>query len=122
MSDEDKELLKSVVKHYQPTMRVVGTMLTMDPAEGRRTAKNYGEGKIMSAKTSVSSGDSYHLYVDELLECDPDSVVLEMLKPGAFTVTRETIKGQATEHLSIEIPNETMDKMALDWIKQRKLR
>lgn len=123
-SDEDEELLRMVVEHYQPSMRVSGTVLTMDPIEGRKTARNHVEEKeiAMSAKTSVSDGDSYHLYVDELLGCDPESVVLEMLEPGAFTVTRETFKGRVIERLSIEIPNEVMDQIARDWAAKRKLR
>lgn len=41
--DSDNRLLKDVVKHYQPSMRVVsngcGWCLKMDPEDGRRTAK-----------------------------------------------------------------------------------
>ncbi len=126
MSKEDKELLRSVIEHAQPSMRVVGSLgrqgLRMDPEEGRRTAKNYGEEKIKSAKTSVSSGDSYHLYVDDLPGRDPNSVVLEMRDSEAFTFTPETSKGGVIERLSVEISNEAMDKIALDWIEKRKLR
>jgi len=122
-SDDDEELLKMVVEYYQPSMRVVGTMLTMDSNEGRKTARNHGEEKEikMSAKTSVSDGDSYHLYVDELFGCEPDSVVLEMLEPGAFTVSREVFRGRVIERLSMEIPYEVMDQIATDWLKKRKL-
>lgn len=44
----DKKLLEDVVKYYQPSMRVVSSgvgswMLTMDPKEGRRTARIKGD-------------------------------------------------------------------------------
>ncbi len=46
--EEDKKLLESVVKHYQPSMRVVSNgagdwMLTMSAKEGRRTARIKGK-------------------------------------------------------------------------------
>lgn len=123
-SDDDEDLLRMVVEHYQSSMRVLDTMLTMDPTEGRKTARNHGEEKNikMGAKTSVSDGDSYHLHVDEPFGNDPDSVVLEMLEPRAFNVTRETFKDRVIERLAIEIPTEVMDRIAKDWVTKRKLR
>ena len=47
-NEEDKKLLENVVKHYQPSMRLItngcgGWCLTMSPEEGRRTARIKGE-------------------------------------------------------------------------------
>jgi len=41
-AEQDRKLLDDVVKYYQPSMRVVGRMLTMSASEGRRTARTYG--------------------------------------------------------------------------------
>ena len=42
-AEQDRKLLEDVIKYYQPSMRVVGRMLTMDASEGRRTARTKGD-------------------------------------------------------------------------------
>lgn len=41
--EHDEKLLEDVVAYYQPSMKVVGRMLTMDAKEGRRTARTFGD-------------------------------------------------------------------------------
>ncbi len=54
--EQESKLREEVVKHYQPSMRVVGkTMLTMSAEEGRATAKIYGE------DTAFGVGGTFYL-------------------------------------------------------------
>lgn len=75
----------------------------------------------MSTKSPISSGQGYYLYYQELLSEDPRSVFLELDNPTEYRVEKETIQGRATDLLVVEIPSETMDRIAIDWIKKRKL-
>jgi hypothetical protein len=75
----------------------------------------------MSTKASISSGRSYHLYYQELLSAQPKSVFLELNDPQEFRVEKETSKDKSWDVLVVEIPFEDMDKIAIDWIKKRKL-
>ena len=75
----------------------------------------------MSTKASISSGSNYHLYLQELLDDQPRSVFLELNDPQEFRVEKETFSGKSWNVLVVEIPSEGMDKIAIDWIKKRKL-
>ena len=75
----------------------------------------------MSTKASISSGPNYHLYYQELLSVQPESVFLELNHPREYRVERETFKGKSWNALVVEIPSEDMDKIAIDWIKKRRL-
>jgi hypothetical protein len=75
----------------------------------------------MSTKASISSGSNYHLYYQELLSAQPESVFLELNHPREYRVERETFQGKSWDVLVVEIPSEDMDKIAIDWIKKRKL-
>jgi len=75
----------------------------------------------MSTKASISSGQNYHLYYQELLSAQPKSVFLELNDPQEFRVEKETSKDKSWDVLVVEIPAEDMDKIAIDWIKKRKL-
>ncbi|WP_288944509.1 hypothetical protein [uncultured Marinobacter sp.] len=75
----------------------------------------------MSTKASISSGTKFHLYFQELLSDQPRSVFLELNDPQEFRVERETFKGKSWNVLVVEIPSEDMDKIAIDWIRKRKL-
>ncbi|ROT94750.1 hypothetical protein EB809_18755 [Marinobacter sp. R17] len=75
----------------------------------------------MSTKASITGGERHHLYFEELLSEHPKSVFLEITSPSEFRVTKETYKGSSTDNLVVEIPSETMDEIAIAWIKQRGL-
>tara|TARA_Y100001001_G_scaffold156989_1_gene174494 strand:+ start:19256 stop:19543 length:288 start_codon:yes stop_codon:yes gene_type:complete len=75
----------------------------------------------MSTKASISSGPNYHLYYQELLSVQPESVFLELNHPREYRVERETFQGKSWDVLVVEIPSENMDKIAIDWIKKRRL-
>jgi len=75
----------------------------------------------MSTKASVSSGLNYHLYYQEMLSAQPESVFLELNHPREYRVQRETFQSKSWDVLVVEIPFEDMDKIAIDWIKKRKL-
>ena len=75
----------------------------------------------MSTKASVSSGPNYHLYYQELLSAQPESVFLELNHPQEYRVKREAFQGKSWDVLVVEIPSEDMDKIAIDWIKKRRL-
>lgn len=75
----------------------------------------------MSTKASISAGEKYHLYNQELLSQEPTSVFLEIYSPSEFRVEKETFQGKIIETLTVEIPSATMDKIVIDWIKKRKL-
>ncbi|MDO6442061.1 hypothetical protein [Marinobacter sp. 2_MG-2023] len=75
----------------------------------------------MSTKASISSGENYDLYYQELLSAQPKSVLLELNDPQEFRVEKETFKGKSLDVLVVEIPSNDMDKIAIDWIKKRKL-
>jgi hypothetical protein len=75
----------------------------------------------MSTKALISSGENYHLYYQELLSAQPKSVFLELNDPQEFRVEKETSKDKSWDVLVVEIPSEDMDKIAIDWIKKRKL-
>ena len=77
--------------------------------------------QTMSTKASISSGTKFHLYFQELLSDQPRSVFLELNDPQEFRVERETFKGKSWNVLVVEIPSEDMDKIAIDWIRKRKL-
>lgn len=75
----------------------------------------------MSTKASISSGDKYHFYIQELLSEAPRSVFLNLEKPDSFEVSKESYKDQVIESVTVEIPTEAMDEIAVKWIKHRKL-
>lgn len=75
----------------------------------------------MSTKASISAGEKHHLYHQELLSQEPTSVFLEIDSPTEFRVEKETFQGKIIETLTVEIASATMDKIAIDWIKKRKL-
>lgn len=75
----------------------------------------------MSAKSPISHGDGFYLYFQELLSEEPRSAFLELEDPSEFQVEKETIEGKARERLTVEISSSAMDRMAIDWIKKRKL-
>lgn len=75
----------------------------------------------MSAKSPISHGDGFYLYVQELLSEEPRSAFLELDNPTEFQIEKETIEGIARERLTVEISSDALDRMAIDWIKKRKL-
>lgn len=75
----------------------------------------------MSTKSSISSGQGHHLYYQELLSEDERSVFLELDNPTEYRVEKDTFNGRSTDVLVVEIPLETMDRIAIDWVKKRKL-
>lgn len=75
----------------------------------------------MSTKASISSGQGYYLYYQELLSEHPKSVFLELDDPQEFRIEKETFNGKSRDVLVVEIPSTDMDKIAIDWIKKRKL-
>lgn len=77
--------------------------------------------QAMSTKGSISFGPRYHLYFQELLSENPKSVFLELEEPQEFRVEKQTFRGKSRDLLFVEIPSEDMDKIAIDWIKKRKL-
>lgn len=53
---EKSKLLNRIVKHYQPSMRLVdGTAITMDASEGRKTAKIYGQEETLVTSEDTST-------------------------------------------------------------------
>lgn len=75
----------------------------------------------MSTKASIAAGERFHLYNEELLSAEPRSVFLALEKPASYEVSKETFKGQVIDSLTIEIPSEVLDDIAIKWIKYRKL-
>lgn len=75
----------------------------------------------MSAKSPVSHGDGFYLYFQELLSDEPRSVFLELTDLLEFRIEKEIFQGKTSERLTLEIPSEAMDKMAIAWIKKREL-
>ncbi|WP_439531657.1 hypothetical protein [Marinobacter adhaerens] len=75
----------------------------------------------MSTQASISSGPKFHLYLQELLGDQPRSIFLELNDPQGFRVERETFSGKSSNVLVVETPSEDMDKIAIDWIKKRRL-
>ncbi|WP_336367387.1 hypothetical protein [Marinobacter sp. C2H3] len=75
----------------------------------------------MSTKASIAAGDKFHLYNEELLSSEPRSVFLSLEKPASFEVSKETYKDRVVESLTVEIPSEILDEIAIKWIKYRKL-
>ncbi len=51
----------------------------------------------------------------------PRSVFLALEKPASYEVSKETFKEQIIERLTVEIPSEVLDEIAIKWIKYRKL-
>jgi hypothetical protein len=75
----------------------------------------------MSTKASISSGKNFHLYFQDLLSDSPKSVFLELDDPSEFQVEKETFHGKMRDRLTVEMPSEVMDQIAIAWIKKRKL-
>jgi len=76
----------------------------------------------MSTKASISSSDKHHLYEDLFLDVIAGTVWLEITNPTEFRVQREDCgEGKSYETVTVEIPDETMDQIAIDWIKKRGL-
>lgn len=75
----------------------------------------------MSAKASISYGEGFHLYFQELLSEDPISVFLELENPSEYRVIKETFTKRTYDTLTVEISSRDFDKMAIDWIRKRKL-
>jgi hypothetical protein len=75
----------------------------------------------MSAKASISGGEHFHFYTVELLSEEPRSVFLELTPPPTYELSKDVYQGKTIESLTVEIPSEIMDRIAIDWIKRRKL-
>ncbi|WP_152208282.1 hypothetical protein [Marinobacter changyiensis] len=75
----------------------------------------------MSTKASISYSEKHHLYTQELLSEEPTTVFLELENPTEFKVEKETFRGKTTDTLTMEIPAEVMDQIAIDWIKKLEL-
>ena len=75
----------------------------------------------MSTKGTISFGPRYHLYFQELLSESPKSVVLELDEPQEFPIEKGAIRGRSRDLLVVEIFAEDMGKIAIDWIKKRKI-
>ncbi|MFE8073407.1 hypothetical protein QQM79_20300 [Marinobacteraceae bacterium S3BR75-40.1] len=75
----------------------------------------------MSKKGSISSGPRYHFYFQELLGENPKSVFMELEEPQEFRVEKEISRTKSRDFLVVEIPSEDMDKIAIGWIKKRRL-
>jgi hypothetical protein len=75
----------------------------------------------MSTKASISSGKNFHFYFQELLSERPQSVFLELNDPSEFQAEKETLDGRVRDRLTVEMPSEVMDQIAIAWIKKRKL-
>lgn len=75
----------------------------------------------MSTKASIVAGESFHLYNEELLSAEPRSVFLALKNPADYEVSRETFQDQIIDSLTVEIPSEVLDEIAIKWIKYRKL-
>lgn len=75
----------------------------------------------MSTKASISSGEKFHLYYQELLSEDPKSVFLELEDLLEYRIEKETCKGRSADVLTFEMPSWILDQIAIDWIKKRKL-
>ena len=75
----------------------------------------------MSAKGSISSGEKYHLYHQELPSEDPKSVFLKLENLVEYRIEKETCKGVSTDVLTFEMPSWILDQISIDWIKKRKL-
>ncbi|WP_430416821.1 hypothetical protein [Marinobacter adhaerens] len=75
----------------------------------------------MSTKASIASGQGYHFYIQELLSDEPRSVFIDLAPPPSFEISKEVFQGKTIEELTVEIPTEVMDELAIKWIKHRKL-
>jgi hypothetical protein len=75
----------------------------------------------MSMKASISYSEKHHLYYQELFSEEPLSVFIDINNPDEFQISKETYQGKIIETLVVEIPSDTMDIIAVDWIKKRKL-
>ncbi|QSP94009.1 hypothetical protein LPB19_12500 [Marinobacter salinisoli] len=75
----------------------------------------------MSAKSPISQGDGFYLYFEELLCAEPQSAFLQIDNPTAVHFEKETFQGKVREQLVVEISSEVLDRIAIDWIKKRKL-
>jgi hypothetical protein len=75
----------------------------------------------VSTKSPISHGKGFYLYFEELLSEEPRSVFLELENPSEFRVEKETYQRKTSDRLTVEIPSQAMDQMAIDWIKKRKL-
>jgi hypothetical protein len=75
----------------------------------------------MSTKGSISFREGFHLYFQELLNDEPNSVFLELQNPKEYRIEKETFGGTVRETIMVEIASRDFDKMAIDWIIKRKL-
>ena len=75
----------------------------------------------MSTKASISHGANFHFYTVELLSEEPRSVFLELTPPPTYELSKDVYQGKTIESLTTEITSEVMDRIAIDWIKHRKL-
>lgn len=75
----------------------------------------------MGTKVSITAGERYHVYHQLHLGSEPESVFLEINQPAEFSVAKETTAEHMIESLSVEIPAEDMDAIAIAWIKKRGL-
>ncbi|MEQ6884136.1 hypothetical protein [Salicola sp. Rm-C-2C1-2] len=75
----------------------------------------------MSTKASIAAGERYHLYHQVYLGSEPESVFLEINQPTEFSVAKETMAERMIDSLSVEIPAEDMDAIAIAWVKKRGL-
>ncbi|GAA3977781.1 hypothetical protein GCM10022278_38170 [Allohahella marinimesophila] len=75
----------------------------------------------MSMKVSITSGDDFHFYHEELFDPQPKSVFIELRNPASLKVDRDTYNGVVTEYVWVEMPAEVMDQIAKDWLQMRGL-
>ena len=75
----------------------------------------------MSTKASIAAGDTFHLYKEELLSSERRSVFLNLEKPSSYEFSKETFNDQIIESLTIGIPSEVLDELAIRGLKYRKL-
>jgi len=71
----------------------------------------------MSAKGSISSGEKYQLYYQELLSEDPKSVFFELENLVEYRIEKETCTGVSTDVLTFEMPSWIPDQISIDGIK-----
>lgn len=75
----------------------------------------------MSTKSPISHSPRHYLYFDEILSDEPKYAYLELNEPGDIRFEKETYQGKMSEILTVQIPTEMMDQIAIDWIKKRNL-
>ena len=74
----------------------------------------------MSTKSTISTGDGYHLFEEVILDDEPlTHVLLEVERPSKFAVEKQFPNYDA--NVTLAIPVAAMDTIALAWIRKRRL-